>query len=236
MKVPTERSLPSGIPATGTERERSLLQALDSALDPHQRAGALWGLMQFYLHHARRRDLAIALLDLMRHESVSPERTAIYCVASGRVEELDEHWSSALAHYECGLSFHPKNTRTVYLLYNGLALCHNRLAQYEEGESYCRRAIEIDGISHHAYVNLGIALEGRTDIVGAAFSFVEAIHANPEDPLPAQLLKKLLSDYPELLGARPWIDGDLGKCGSGAKHMLEGQKNGRTDYDLVGTS
>lgn len=215
MSATGEQRLPPGIPATGTEGEQSLLQALDSSFGPQQRTEALWGLVQFYLHQVRRKDLAVAILELMMQESVSPERTAIYCIALGKIAELDENWDLALSHYKRGLSFHPKNSRTVYLLHNNLALCHNMLAQFDVGESFCRSAIEIDAKCQHAYVNLGIALEGQKDCVGAAFAFVEAINANPADPLAAQLLKKLLGDYPDLVSQRAWIDKELGERGTG---------------------
>ena len=214
MSASGEQQLLPGIPATATEGEQSLLQALASSFGPHQRAEALWELVQFYLHQARRRDLAVGLLDLMMQESVSPERTAIYCIALGKIAELDEHWDLALSHYTRGLSFHPKNPRTMYLLHNNVAFCHNMLAQYDLSESFCRRAIEIDATRANAYANLGAALEGKGDVVGAAFAFVEAIHANPEDPLTNQLLKKLLGDYPELVWQRSWIDKELGERGS----------------------
>jgi len=213
MRASSEQPLPARIPVTDTEGEQSLLQTLDLSFDPHQRAEALWGLVQFYLHQAQRRDLAVALLDSMIQESVSAERRAIYCVALGKIAELNEQWELALSHYMRGLSFHPKNARTEYLLHNNLAFCHNMLAQYDVGESFCRRAIEIDATCATAYANLGIALEGKGDFCGAAFALVEAINANPEDTLPVRLLKKLVGDYPDLVSQRKWIDKELGEPG-----------------------
>ena len=84
--------------------------------------------------------------DSRRHAVIpatNPEIAKAY-LARGDVAEAEEKWGLALEHYGIGLSLLPKDTKTGYFLFNNAAHCLNALELYSEGESYCRRAIDID--------------------------------------------------------------------------------------------
>ena len=87
-------------------------------------------------------------------------------LARGKIAEADEEWGLALEHYGIGLSLLPKDTPTVYFLFNNAAHCLNALELYSEGESYCRRAIEIDPMRPEAYRNLAVSLHGQGNLRG----------------------------------------------------------------------
>ena len=92
-------------------------------------------------------------------------------LARGERAEADEEWGLALEHYGIGLSLLPEDTRTVYFLFNNAAHCLNALELYSEGESYCRRAIEIDPMRPEAYRNLAVSLRSHGNLRGAALCF-----------------------------------------------------------------
>jgi len=89
-------------------------------------------------------------------------------LAQGEMAEADEEWGLALEHYGIGLSLLPKDTPTVYFLFNNAAHCLNALELYSEGECYCRRAIEIDPMRPEAYRNLAVSLHGQDNLRGSA--------------------------------------------------------------------
>ena len=119
-------------------------------------------------------------------------------LARGEVAEAEEKWGLALEHYGIGLSLLPKDTKTGYFLFNNAAHCLNALELYSEGESYCRRAIDIDPTRPEAYRNLAVSRRGQGNLRGSALCLVEAIKINPSDERTVQLLKQLLTDHPTL--------------------------------------
>jgi tetratricopeptide (TPR) repeat protein len=141
----------------------------------------------------------------MIQESVSRERTAFCWAALGQIAEDAEDWQLAIAHYLKGLAVAPSDSTTAYFLNNNAGHCLNNLGRYSEAEPYCRRAIEINPELHYAYKNLGIALQGQGDVVGAAWVWVDATKANRADPRAFLLLEKLVQDHPNLLTHCRWI-------------------------------
>ena len=119
-------------------------------------------------------------------------------LARGDVAEAQEKWGLALEHYGIGLSLLPKDTKTGYFLFNNAAHCLNALELYSEGESYCRRAIDIDPTRPEAYRNLAVSRRGQGNLTGSALCLVEAIKINPSDNSAVQILKQLLTDHPTL--------------------------------------
>ncbi|HEX9274179.1 MAG TPA: tetratricopeptide repeat protein [Candidatus Binatia bacterium] len=119
-------------------------------------------------------------------------------LARGEVAEAEEQWGLALEHYGIGLSLLPKDTKTGYFLFNNAAHCLNALELYSEGESYCRRAIDIDPTRPEAYRNLAVSRHGQGNLRGSALCLVEAIKINPSDERTVQLLKQFLTDNPTL--------------------------------------
>ena len=119
-------------------------------------------------------------------------------LARGELAEAEEKWGLALEHYGIGLSLLPKDTKTGYFLFNNAAHCLNALQLYSEGESYCRRAIDIDSTRPEAYRNLAVSCHGQGNLSGSALCLVEAIKMNPFDERTVQLLKQLVTDHPTL--------------------------------------
>jgi tetratricopeptide (TPR) repeat protein len=131
--------------------------------------------------------------------------TANSYLALGESAEAEEQWGLALEYYGIGLSLLSKDTRTVYLLFMNAARCLNELELYSEGESYCRRAVEIDPSRSEGYKNLAISRRGQADLRGAAWYLVRAIKIDPSDERATQLLEQLLRDHPRLSFQCPWI-------------------------------
>jgi tetratricopeptide (TPR) repeat protein len=100
-------------------------------------------------------------------------------LAQGEIAEANEEWGLALEHHGIGLSLLPKDIPTVYFLFSNAAHCLNELELYFDGESYCRRAIEIDPTRPEAYRNLAVSLRGQGNLRGSALCLVEAIRINP---------------------------------------------------------
>ncbi|MPZ76613.1 MAG: hypothetical protein GEU77_08810 [Deltaproteobacteria bacterium] len=205
MTASTTLPLPLGIPATHSDTERRIIKALEGTTAGELRAQALWDLAVFYHKEAGRSDLAILLLELIIKESDDRERSALAYLILGHIAQARNEWATALELYEHGLFLTPKRTETVYFLCNNAGYCLNALYMYDKGESYCRRAIQIDSSEPYAFTNLGISLYAQNDFKGAAWCWVEAIKAKPSQPSAAELLKQLLMKYPELKQQCPWI-------------------------------
>jgi tetratricopeptide (TPR) repeat protein len=209
MSTSRTLQLPLGIPATDSQREQDLIQALEQCPEGHKRAEALWKLSRFYHYQAHRSDLATSLVDLMTKERDSDERRATFHLALGQDAQAKGKWDLALEQYALGLSRSPKERHTLYLLYNNGAHCRNMLGFYIEAEQYARLAIATDLMRHEAYINLGLSLQGQGDFSGAAWSFVEAKKINRSDPQATELLRQLLIDHPTLPLQSRWIDQEL---------------------------
>jgi Tfp pilus assembly protein PilF len=213
MSTSRTLQLPPGIPATDSEREQNLIQALEQCLEGQERAEALWKLSRFYHYQAYRSDLATALVDLMTKERDSDEQRAVFHLALGQNAQTKRKWDLALEQYALGLSRSPKKRRTLYLLYNNGAHCRNMLGFYVEAEQYSRLAIVTESNRHEAYINLGLSLQGQGDFIGAAWSFVEATKVKRSNPQAAELLRQLLIDHPTLPLQSRWIDFELQERG-----------------------
>jgi tetratricopeptide (TPR) repeat protein len=144
-----------------------------------------------------------------RGQAVKNDRVALFHLAQGQKAQAEGMWHEAIEHYAMALSRAPKESRTLYLLYNNGAYCRNMLGFYPEAEQYARLAIATDSKRHEAYINLGISLEAKRDVTGAASCFVEALKANAFNLKAAERLRQLLIDYPTLLMESPWIQLEL---------------------------
>ena len=85
-----------------------------------------------------------------------------------------------------------------YFLRNNLGYSLNQLGQFSEGESWCRKAIEIDWNRPNAHKNLGLALQGQTRYPEAAESFRNATLVDPFDRRALNHLRELLEIHPDL--------------------------------------
>jgi TolA-binding protein len=142
-------------------------------------------------------------------ERPSDELAALFHLESGQSAQGEKKWDVALEHYALGLSRGPKEQRTLYLLYNNGAYCRNMLGFYVEAEQYSRLAIATDSKRYEAYINLGLSLEGQSDFTGAAWSFIEAIKANPSNAQAPERLSELLIEHPTLPLQSRWIQLEL---------------------------
>ena len=88
--------LPPGIPATDSEREQNLIEALDQCPEGRKRAEVLWKLSRFYHYQAYRSDLANSLVDLMTNERDGDKRTAAFHLAQGQKAQAQQNWGLAL--------------------------------------------------------------------------------------------------------------------------------------------
>ena len=177
------------------EAERFLLNKLAAAKeDP---TDALWQLARFY---SERKDYLKALDCLRKVMALFPdvERKASCVLAMGQTMEQISDYEAAIRYYKEALSLEPIQTSTWYFINNNLGFCLNTLGHFAEGETYCRKALEIDSTRHNAYKNLGIARKGLGNYADAAQCFVSATQANASDPRASQLLEELLIEHPEL--------------------------------------
>jgi tetratricopeptide (TPR) repeat protein len=81
-------------------------------------------------------------------------------LALGEAAEAEEKWGLALEHYGIALSLRQR-TQDAIFSFQQRAHCLNALGLYSEGESYCRRAIDIDPRLPEAYKNLAISAATR---------------------------------------------------------------------------
>ena len=193
-------SLPG--PATGElvalsfeEMERLLQKNLSEAKENPE--DALWELARFYSHakqHERALDYLRKVMDL--HPDL--EHKAGCVLAMGQTMEQVGDYESAVRYYREAFGFEPVNTGTWYLINNNLGYSLNTLNKFEEGERFCRAAIEIDRQRPNAFKNLGIALQGQQRFAEAARCFIEATQADASDPRSLKLLEELLAQHPEL--------------------------------------
>ena len=99
-----------------------------------------------------------------------------------------------------------------YFLNNNTAYCLNQIGQYQEGERYCRAAIEIEPDRHNAYKNLGIALQYQARYAEAARSYIYAAKLCPNDSRALAHLEDLVARRREICEEIPDILAQLREC------------------------
>ena len=177
------------------EAEKILLKNVERAEgDPND---ALWELGRFYAS-SKQHEKALACLRQIMARLPDAERKASCVLAMGQTMEQVQDYESAVRYYREAMSLEPVCTPTWYFINNNLGFSLNTQGQFQEGESYCRKAIEIDPTRANAYKNLGIALAGQGNLRDAARCFVMATRVNASDRRSFDLLTKLLAEHPEL--------------------------------------
>ena len=180
---------------SNAEAEKMLLKKLD---DPTgDRTQALWQLAQFY-KLSKQHEKALARLRQLMELLPTAEQKAECVLTMGQAMEQVGDYPSAVRYYKEALVLEPTHTFTWYFINNNLGFSLNTLGQFTEGETYCRRALEIDPKRPNAYKNLGIALAGQGQYREAAHAFVAATQANAADARAFRLLQDLLRQHPEL--------------------------------------
>jgi len=177
-------ALPAGIPATNQDFEKRILDRLQHDLAELVRT--LWQLFLFY-ENISRNDLSAGVINVLMQYCEGPERQAYCYLILGQLAEKDRQYTAALDQYARGLELKPSDQRTLYFLYNNMGYCLNLLERYQEGERYCRSAIEIDAWLANAYKNLGVSLAGQKNMTEAFCAHIDALrrHYDPnplEDP------------------------------------------------------
>jgi tetratricopeptide (TPR) repeat protein len=177
------------------QAEKLLLeQAQKSTEDP---VSALWALAQFY-KSVGRHESALDYLHKLLVFVPDPEAKAQCVLALGQTMESTGDYQAAVLYYRAALALEPTETLTWYFIHNNLGFSLNVLGKFEEGERYCRKAIQINPDRPNAHKNLGIALQGLGRCREAARSFISATKVNASDPRAFGLLTELLTSHSEL--------------------------------------
>ena len=148
---------------------------------------------------------ATDLLEGFIKASKDVEQSAHCYLALGQIATDEQRHEAALGFFKAALELAPKRRKVLYVLHNNIGYCLNSLGRFSEGEKHCRTAIDIDWKRASAYRNLGLSLNGRKNLVGAAWALVEAINADETDNRARLLLEKLLALHPSLGSQCPWV-------------------------------
>ena len=183
------------IEMSAAEMEKTLLKRVED--EKERPTEALWQLARFY-QQSKQIEKGLTCLRQILAEMGDPEKKAGCVLAMGQMMESANDYESAVRYYKEALALEPVQTAAWYFINNNLGFSLNTLGQFTEGETYCRRAIEIDPNRPNAYKNLGIALSGQGQYREAAKCFVTATQVNASDPRALRLLKDLVRDHPEL--------------------------------------
>src|SRR5579871_4639656 len=129
------------------EMEATLLKRLEDEKD-HPGA-ALWQLARFYQY----KNVEKALSCLRRFLDVTPdvETKAGAVIAMGQMMETAQDFAAAVRYYKEAFALEPSNTDVWYLIHNNLGYSLNQLGKFSEGETYCRKAIEINPARPNAF-------------------------------------------------------------------------------------
>jgi tetratricopeptide (TPR) repeat protein len=177
------------------ELEEVLLNNLQAAKDDPR--DSLWELARFY-SHSKQQEQALDYLRKVLALQPDTDHKAATVLAMGQTMEQVDDFESAVRYYREAFAFEPVHTRTWYFINNNLGYSLNKLGKFDEGEKFCRAAIEIDGQLPNGFKNLGIALRGLGHYTEAAECFVHATQADASDDRSLQLLEELLKDQPTL--------------------------------------
>ncbi len=163
--------------------------------------------MLFVVGYYRGIDNVEAATDLLQNfikASQDSEQRAHCYLALGQIATDDQRLEDALMNFTLALDLAPKKRKVAYVLHNNIGFCLNTLGRYRDGETYCRKAIELDWTRASGYRNLGISLHGQENLRAAAWALVEAIRIDPTDNRASVFLKKLLLLNPVLALQCPW--------------------------------
>jgi tetratricopeptide (TPR) repeat protein len=203
--------LPAGIPATEQGAEKVLLDRLkQDGLTDDEYLFVLWQLACFY-NSIPRVDLAEAIIPLMT-DSSGEESEALSCLRLGQLAEQRQDYGAGVEHYMGGLALKPINKYVSYFLHNNLGYCLNLQGKHVEAEHFCREAIAIESARANAYKNLGLALVGQGDVLGAAWTWIEATKIDASDVRSFHSVIQLMMEHPELDSQFTGIYKELEDC------------------------
>jgi tetratricopeptide (TPR) repeat protein len=204
-------ALPIGIPATNDAEEMALLSSLETQTSQDDYLENLWQLNNFY-GRVERKDLATEIIQGILQYTSSIDWQAACHLRLGQFAEQARQYDVAYKHYGQGLVLNPERQDVAYFLHNNMGFCLNFKGRYKESEAVCRRAIEINSQRANAFKNLGVALSGQGDRLGAAWAWIEATKADPRDVRSFNFLVQLLTDHPDLDSQFPGVLKELDAC------------------------
>ncbi len=176
------------------------------------------------------RDLAISNLDFLIANSQNAGDKGLYCFRYGQLMEQIGDFEKAVEYYQKAFALEPAGEDIWYFIHNNLGYSLNQLGRFPEGERFCRAAIKIQPVTHNAYKNLAIALEGQAKFVEAAENYIQATKHNVMDSRAFHHLKDLLEKQPELLTENPEIAEGLAQCEEANRIAQEIEQDSQGDY------
>jgi tetratricopeptide (TPR) repeat protein len=121
----------------------------------------------------------------------------------GLEAEERQDWEDAAKNYLRIIGLAPADDMVRYFGHNNLAYTLLQLKRFEEAETHCLAAVEVDGARHNAHKNLGLALEALGRPTEAAECFLNAGCRNAADKRAWLHLQQLLSKNLDLLARSP---------------------------------
>src|SRR5262245_3667927 len=174
---------------TAEEAEKLLLKRLEDAReDPKE---ALWQIAQFYKNE-KQHEKALGYLRKLMALLPDVEEKANCVFTMGQAMENVGDYEAAVRYYKEALALEPTGTFLWYFINNNLGFSLNALGRFDEGENYCRKAIEIDPARCNGHKNLGMSFSGQGCYAEAARCFITATQVNAMDARSFHLLEKLL--------------------------------------------
>jgi tetratricopeptide (TPR) repeat protein len=221
---------PTGSKAlTALEAEQYYLNKIKGHEQEWKRAKL--NLIIFYQKVGRFEPALEILKELLEMARNNEEKAHSY-LTFGQFMEQEENFAAAVEYYTQASLLEHTNTETSYFINNNLGYSLNKLGKFEEGEKYCRKAIEIDPNLHNAYKNLGISLEGQDHYEEAANNYVQATKLESLNPRAAGHLQDLLERHPEIIEKNPGLSKDLENCQKAVKFAQKSVSKMNEDWQV----
>jgi tetratricopeptide (TPR) repeat protein len=205
----TIQRLQDGIPLTGDEIERVLLDEIEESNGTS--CEAFWSLAVLYSRTGRQREAA-ACIARLRAMVVNDEEHARCQLAMGQLQEQLGDFEAAVHFYRGGLELSPRPGDTGYWLNNNLGYSLIQLGRPSEALALLEAAIAIDGTRPNAHKNLGLAHDHLGTYALAVRCFVKATQANASDPRSMKHLETIIAAHPEVLADVPGLAETLTEC------------------------
>lgn len=177
------------------QMERKLKEQLDQS-DKNPR-DVLWQLARLY-NATKRHDEAMQCLRRILASESDLEVKAGCVLALGQTMEECNNFPAAITFYREALTMEPMANRTWYLIHNNLGYCYNQIGRFDEGEKFCRLAIQINPCRPNGYKNLGVSLAAQGNYREAASSYITGTLTYPGDARSFKLLQELVKEHPDL--------------------------------------
>ena len=203
MSNPEKKADPQELLDNAPDTEKLLLARLEGSTTTEEYFRWMLFVVGFY-RGVSKIESAVQLLEAYIKVSKDVEQSAHCYLALGQIATDEMRYQAALNHFLAALDLAPQKRKVIYVLHNNIGYCFNSLGRFNEGEKYCRMAIEIDWTRASGYRNLGVSLNGQRNIFGATWALVEAVKADGSDNRARLFLEKLLALHPTLAVQCPW--------------------------------